>query len=76
MSCQAEGTAVLEVNDLHARVSGAETQILNGVNLVIKEGEVIFLIFKLFISELLLVSNDSICRCGSPLLPKDLCSQA
>lgn len=40
LQCQAAGNVVLEVKDLHARVSGEERQILQGVNLIIKEGEV------------------------------------
>lgn len=39
--CQAAGDIVLEVKDLHARVRGEERQILQGVDLIIREGEVI-----------------------------------
>ena len=31
---------LLEVKNLHAKVTGEDKQILNGVNLVIREGEV------------------------------------
>ncbi len=36
----AAGAVLLEVKNLHAKVAGEEKQILNGVNLTIREGEV------------------------------------
>jgi hypothetical protein len=36
----AGGAVLLEVRNLHAKVAGEDKQILNGVNLTIREGEV------------------------------------